>query len=150
MITGLHHVNLIVPPGTLDEAEAFYGKTLGLTPRAVPERQRGSLAWCVYPIPLPTSHLSDTSLTSRYDIGTSGQQVHIAFGPAEKNSSRHPCFRIDSPEGLLELRQRVWEHHQAGGASAPQEADKPGEVNSGAQGEISPSLSRNDEAETWC
>ena len=71
----------------------------------------------------------------RYDIGTSGQQVHIAFGPAEKNSSRHPCFRIDSPEALLELRRRVWEHHQAGGASAPLEADKPGEVNSGAQGE---------------
>lgn len=48
MITGLHHVNLIVPAGTLDAAEAFYGKTLGLTPRAVPERQKGSLAWCVH------------------------------------------------------------------------------------------------------
>ncbi|CAK3952796.1 Hypothetical predicted protein [Lecanosticta acicola] len=118
MITGLHHVNLIVPAGTLAQAEEFYGETLGLTPRPVPELQKGSLAW--------------------YDLGSSGQQVHIAFGPAEANSSRHPCFRVASPEALLLLRQRVWEHHRAGGASAPQQADRPGEVDSGAQGKEYP------------
>lgn len=47
MISGLAHVNLLVPAGTLDKAEAFYGGTLGLTPRAVPELQKGTLAWYV-------------------------------------------------------------------------------------------------------
>lgn len=45
MISGLAHVNLLVPAGTLDKAEAFYGGTLGLTPRAVPKLQAGTLAW---------------------------------------------------------------------------------------------------------
>ena len=67
----------------------------------------------------------------RFDIGDSGQQVHIAFGPNELKSSRHPCFKIESPEALLQLRQRIWEHHQRGGDSAPQEADKPGAESSG-------------------
>lgn len=111
MITGLAHVNLLVPPGTLDQAQAFYGDTLGLSPRAVPELQKGMLAW--------------------FDIGTSGQQVHIAFGNNEPKSSRHPCFKIGSPDELLELRQRIWDHHQKGGDAAPKEADKPGEADSG-------------------
>lgn len=111
MITGLAHVNLLVPPGTLDRAQRFYGDTLGLAPRAVPELQRGTLAW--------------------FDIGASGQQVHIAFGSNEPKSSRHPCFKIGSPEELLELRQRIWEHHRRGDDAAPKEADKPGEVDSG-------------------
>ncbi|KAJ2968924.1 hypothetical protein NUW58_g10111 [Xylaria curta] len=42
MITGLHHINLVVPPDTLDDAAAFYGSTLGLTPRAVPALQNES------------------------------------------------------------------------------------------------------------
>lgn len=80
------------------------------------------------------SHLMFTLVLNdyRFDIGDSGQQVHIAFGPAEPKSSRHPCFKIGSPEALLELRQRIWEHHQKGDDSAPQEADKPGEEASGA------------------
>ena len=45
MITGLAHVNLLVPEGTLDQANDFYGNTLGLTPREVPSLQRGRLAW---------------------------------------------------------------------------------------------------------
>jgi len=118
MIAGLHHVNLIIPRGTLDEANEFYGKTLGLTPKQVPELQKGTLAW--------------------FDIGSSGQQVHIAFGPDETKSSRHPCFRLESPSALLELRQRIWDHYRQGGASAPQEADQPGQVNSGAQGKENP------------
>ena len=67
----------------------------------------------------------------RFDIGDSGQQVHIAFGTNDLKSSRHPCFKIQSPDALLQLRQRVWEHHQRGNESAPQEADKPGAENSG-------------------
>ncbi|KAF2211756.1 hypothetical protein CERZMDRAFT_112452 [Cercospora zeae-maydis SCOH1-5] len=122
MITGLAHVNLLVPADTLHHAEEFYGTTLGLTPRPVPQLQKGSLAW--------------------FDIGSSGQQVHIALDKNNSNStksSRHPCFKIESPDALLQLRQRIWEHHVRGGASAPQEADQPGEMNSGSQGAEYPS-----------
>ncbi|KAI5367472.1 Putative glyoxalase/Bleomycin resistance protein/Dihydroxybiphenyl dioxygenase [Septoria linicola] len=122
MISGLAHVNLLVPPGTLDKAEAFYGGTLGLTPRPVPALQKGMLAW--------------------FDIGSSGQQVHVAFDKNDSNaikSSRHPCFKIESPEALLQLRQKVWEHHERGDESAPQEADRPGDLDSGAKGVEYPS-----------
>ena len=45
LISGIAHVNLTVPAGTLDEANAFYGDTLGLTARPVPQLQKGTLAW---------------------------------------------------------------------------------------------------------
>ena len=45
MITGLAHVNLLVPPGTFDQAEAFYAGTLGMTRVAVPAMQKDTLAW---------------------------------------------------------------------------------------------------------
>jgi hypothetical protein len=45
MITGIAHINLLVPEGTLDRAEAFYGKTLGLTSAPVPHLQKGTLLW---------------------------------------------------------------------------------------------------------
>lgn len=45
MLTGIAHVNLTVPRGTLDQAEAFYGKTLGMHRVPVPALQRDSLAW---------------------------------------------------------------------------------------------------------
>lgn len=111
MIVGLAHVNLIVPSGTLEKANEFYGNTLGLTNRPVPHLQKDRLAW--------------------FDIGSSGQQVHIAFGPSEVESSRHPCFKIESPEKLLELQKKVWEHHERQDGSSPRAADKPGEANSG-------------------
>jgi catechol 2,3-dioxygenase-like lactoylglutathione lyase family enzyme len=117
MITGLHHVNLVVPPATLELAREFYSDTLGLTPRPVPQLQRDRLAW--------------------FDMGTSGQQVHIAIGKPEDfehTSSRHPCFKLGSVEDLIALRQRVWAHFERGGEAAPKEADKPGEKNSGAEG----------------
>jgi hypothetical protein len=118
MITGLHHINLVVPPSTLHLATEFYSTTLGLTPRPVPHLQRSTLAW--------------------FDIGTSGQQVHIAFGTPEDftthASSRHPCFKISSVEDLDVLRRRIWEHFERGGEAAPREADRPGEKNSGAEG----------------
>lgn len=49
LISGIAHVNLTVPAGTLAHANAFYGETLGLTPRAVPAAQKGSLAWYAQP-----------------------------------------------------------------------------------------------------
>ncbi|KAF1932686.1 uncharacterized protein M421DRAFT_246707 [Didymella exigua CBS 183.55] len=117
MITGLHHINLVVPPSTLHLATEFYSATLGLTPRPVPAAQRDTLAW--------------------FDIGASGQQVHIAFGAPHdfaQPSSRHPCFRVGSAEDLLRLRERVWAHFERGGESAPMAADRPGEMDSGAKG----------------
>ncbi|CAJ2505755.1 Uu.00g131490.m01.CDS01 [Anthostomella pinea] len=117
MIAGIHHVNLVVPRDTLPEAAAFYGETLGLTPRQVPSLQVGSLLW--------------------FDIGTSGQQVHIAFGKPDDfafDSSAHPCFRVGDGEKLLELRRRIYAHFEKGGAGAPKAADKPGGEDSGAKG----------------
>jgi len=45
MITGIAHVNITVPPGTLDQADEFYGKTLGFQNVPVPHLQKGTLAW---------------------------------------------------------------------------------------------------------
>lgn len=45
MITGLAHINLLVPPDTLDQAYTFYGETLGLTAAQVPKAQVGTIAW---------------------------------------------------------------------------------------------------------
>lgn len=59
------------------------------------------------------------------------QQIHVAFGTNEPDSTRHPCFRIESMEALQALRQRLWEHHLKGDAAAPMHVDKPGEKISG-------------------
>jgi hypothetical protein len=71
------------------------------------------------------------SLFSRFDITPKGQQVHIALGPKEAESPRHPCFRLESEANLAKLQQKIWEHYQRGDASAPRMADKPGGENSG-------------------
>ena len=75
--------------------------------------------------------LTDTSITNRFDITPKGQQVHIAFGENEWDSSRHPCFRLESLDALLELQRKVWDHFVSGDIAAPKEADKPGEPDSG-------------------
>ena len=111
MITGIAHINLTVPPGTLPQAASFYCNTLGFTSVPVPVLQKETLAW--------------------FDITPRGQQIHIAFGENELKSSRHPCFKVASPEALLELRRKVWEHFERKDEASPREADKPGEENSG-------------------
>ncbi|GAB7346965.1 hypothetical protein MBLNU459_g2018t1 [Dothideomycetes sp. NU459] len=118
MLTGIAHVNLTVPAGTLDQAEEFYGKTLGMQRVPVPALQKDTLAW--------------------FDITPKGQQVHIAFGPPNETHSRHPCFKVESPDALLKLQRRVYEHFQAGGEAAPKMADEPG-TDSGAKGVEYPS-----------
>ncbi|PWY91486.1 glyoxalase family protein [Aspergillus sclerotioniger CBS 115572] len=116
MITGLAHVNILVPEGTLDLAEDFYTNTLGLPSAPVPHLQKGTLMW--------------------FNLTPDGsQQIHVAFGKnRELDSRRHACLRVGSPEALVTLQQRIWEHHQRGGAAAPLHADQPGEQNSGAKG----------------
>ncbi|KAI5273025.1 putative glyoxalase family protein [Aureobasidium subglaciale] len=119
MLTGIAHVNLTVPSNTLDEAEAFYSNTLGMQRVPVPVLQKDRLAW--------------------FDITPNGQQVHIAFGSQNEESSRHPCFRVESQEALLKLQNRVFEHYQTGGLGAPKAADQPGAANSGSKGVEYPS-----------
>jgi hypothetical protein len=53
MITGIAHINLIVPEGTLDLAEEFYSGILGFTRVPVPVLQKDKLAWY-----FPTSYHS--------------------------------------------------------------------------------------------
>lgn len=120
LITGLHHINLTIPHGTLHLATSFYATTLGLAPRAVPAAQAHELAW--------------------FDVGppSAGQQVHIslpkhAADDVRADASRHPCFRVGSPAALLELQRRVHAHLLRGGADAPRHADPPGE-SSGEKG----------------
>ncbi|KAJ9122801.1 hypothetical protein QFC24_004232 [Naganishia onofrii] len=122
-ITEIAHINLTVPRGTLETAAAFYADTLALTRVPVPSAQTQELAW--------------------FNIGTSGQQVHIAFPAheqelADKTARRHPCFHIASQEALYELQTRIYQHFEKGGEGAPLQADKPGDVNSGAQGKEYP------------
>ncbi|KAM7198904.1 hypothetical protein V8F20_005971 [Naviculisporaceae sp. PSN 640] len=118
MIAGLHHVNIIIPPSpdhstALALATSFYAQTLGLTLRPVPAAQKDRLAW--------------------FDIGTSGQQVHVAFGrpdidftPLARQASRHPCFRVENLEKLRELQERVWGHFLAGRDEQGQEQEQEG------------------------
>jgi len=77
------------------------------------------------------SSMSADSSGRRFDITPGGQQIHIAFGPNELKSSRHPCFKLGSQEDLNALREKVWEHHVAAKESSPKEADEPGKVDSG-------------------
>lgn len=84
-------VNILVPPGTLPLANLFYGTTLLLTSTPVPAAQTNTLAW--------------------FNIASSGQQLHVAFGrdpedftPTARKARRHPCFRVGSVEELRGLR----------------------------------------------
>ncbi|KAK8049402.1 glyoxalase family protein [Apiospora phragmitis] len=109
LITGIAHINLSIPPGTLAHAKSFYGETLGLVPRAVPAAQTETLAW--------------------FDVGTAtGQQVHVstakhAEDTTSATSSRHPCFAVGSLEALQALQTRIGAHLQRGGPDAPMMAD---------------------------
>ncbi|KUJ10173.1 uncharacterized protein LY89DRAFT_740564 [Mollisia scopiformis] len=117
LITGIAHVNLTVPPGTLEQAASFYEGTLGLTRAPVPALQKDSLAW--------------------FDITPGEQQIHVSTNCSTKNdpkASRHPCFKLESPEKLAELREKIWAHFEKKDEASPSEADKPGAENSGAKG----------------
>ncbi|KAE8150394.1 hypothetical protein BDV25DRAFT_112461 [Aspergillus avenaceus] len=106
MISGLAHINLLVPEGTLSQAREFYCDTLGLTAVPVPVAQVETTAW--------------------YNIADGPQQVHIGFGVNEPDSPRHPCFRLGSLDDLQNLQKKIWEHHLRGGSAAPVQVDKPG------------------------
>lgn len=48
MITGIAHINLTVPEGSLHLADEFYRDTLGLKKVPVPKAQQNTLAWLVH------------------------------------------------------------------------------------------------------
>lgn len=109
LITGLAHVNLTVPAGTLDAVRAFYGDTLGLAERTVPAAQAHELVW--------------------FDVDVARtQQVHVAVsrGPDDANAAgarRHPCFRLADAAALAALHRRVADHRARGGPAAPLAVD---------------------------
>jgi catechol 2,3-dioxygenase-like lactoylglutathione lyase family enzyme len=84
-ITGLHHVQLAMPPEEEEAARAFYGDLLGMTEVPKPDElaPRGGL-W-----------FRDGSL--EVHLGVEGE----GFTPARK---AHPAFLVD---GLDELRARL-------------------------------------------
>lgn len=67
----------------------------------------------------------------RFNIGSSGQQIHINCGPTDPTHSRHVCFKLPSHQDLEEIKKSIYDHHVRGGLSAPMAADKPGVLNSG-------------------
>jgi catechol 2,3-dioxygenase-like lactoylglutathione lyase family enzyme len=84
-ITGLHHVQLAMPPEEEEAARSFYGELLGMTEVPKPDElaPRGGL-W-----------FRDGSL--EVHLGVEGE----GFTPARK---AHPAFLVD---GLDELRARL-------------------------------------------
>lgn len=120
MISGLHHVNLLVPPQTLHLAVSFYNSTLGLKQADVPTSAKAHLAW--------------------FDVdGRGSQQIHItsqhyltqAEAKAQYDSPRHLCFKIPSEEKLEKLQKRIWQRYESGGEGAPVYCDELGQDNAG-------------------
>lgn len=113
LISGLHHINLLVPPQTLHLARDFYAGSLGLHEAIVPASCKAYLAW--------------------FDIATSGQQIHITSQhqlnqvqmQAQSESPRHPCFKISTQEKLDKIQQILWQLHERGGEGAPVYCDEP-------------------------
>ncbi|KAJ5295341.1 hypothetical protein PENANT_c001G00746 [Penicillium antarcticum] len=118
MISGIAHINITIPEETLDQALEFYGTTLGLVSAPVPELQIGTILW--------------------FNLGSSGQQIHVSVGATDPTATRHPCFKLDTREELEEIKTSIYDHHVQGGPAAPMAADKPGEQNSGTQGKEYP------------
>lgn len=115
LISGLDHVNLLVPCQTLHLAHAFYSGSLGLSP-----------------IPVPSSN-PFKGLVGWFDIAGSGQQIHIMsahhLGPAQlraqTESQRHFCFKIRTLEKLQKLQGIIWQLYERGDEGAPTYCDEP-------------------------
>lgn len=115
LISGLDHVNLLVPCQTLHLAHAFYAGSLGLKSLPVP-------ASCPF-----------KGLVGWFDIVGSGQQIHIMsahhLGPAQlraqTESQRHLCFKIPNRQKLDKLQGILWQLYAEGGEGAPMYCDKP-------------------------
>ncbi len=80
-ITGLDHVQLLMPPGEEATARRFYGQLLGLAelPKPAPLAGRGG---CWFAAPGAQLHLS------------------VAEGPFSPARKAHPALRVDDLESL--------------------------------------------------
>lgn len=111
LISGFHHVNMLVPPQTLHLAHDFYAGFLGLRPAIVPSSSKSHLAW--------------------FEIADSGQQIHInsqhdltsTQWKAQNEQQRHLCFKILTQEKLDLLQERLWDLYEKGGEGAPTQCD---------------------------
>lgn len=83
-----------------------------------------------------TSQLLTLGILSRFDIGSSGQQVHISCGPTDPKHSRHPCFKLPGRDELEAIKKSIYDHHIRGGPAAPMAADKPGAEASGRRSHL--------------
>lgn len=57
---------------------------------------------------LTFSWISHLHPICRFDITPGGQQIHIAIGPVEVESARHPCFKLETEEQLWQLQGRIY------------------------------------------
>ena len=118
-ISGLHHVNLLVPPNSLPLANSFYSGVLGFSTTPVPNSSKTHLAW--------------------FNVGNTGQQLHVtsehylsqAQLKAQAESPRHACFKIVSEEKLVQLQKAIYKLYEKGGEGAPVHCDEPGDNNNG-------------------
>lgn len=79
MLTGIAHVNLTVPAGTLDQAAEFYANTLGMTRVEVPVLQRDTLAW--YHLSPPPISIARPSSYLRLVIMLDARPYHSIHHP---------------------------------------------------------------------
>ena len=85
MALKLQHVSIAIPPGSRDDARAFYGELLGLEERDVPPKlDPEALIW--------------------FRVG-GDLELHLFDSNEPAPVSQHFCLRIDS--GLEELRRRL-------------------------------------------
>jgi predicted enzyme related to lactoylglutathione lyase len=90
-LTAVDHVNLSIPPGAEEVADAFYLGIFGLSSRPKPAEIGG-----------------------RWYVG-SGFEIHLGSDPSFSPASRaHPAFRV---VGLADLAERL----KAGGAKIDEE-----------------------------
>jgi hypothetical protein len=93
LISGIAHVNLTVPAGTLPLAQEFYGNTLGFKSVPVPALQRNTLAWYV-------------QLSSAF----SPPPISIPLTPQVRHHPRRPA---DPPLAPRQRPPRIPRLHQA-------------------------------------
>jgi catechol 2,3-dioxygenase-like lactoylglutathione lyase family enzyme len=103
MIIGIAHVNLTVPPGTLEQAAEFYGNTLGFTRVAVPVLQKDTLAWYVLFPFLPASFTLSCPASSPHS------SLQTLSSPRYPSSQTHP---LSSKNGKgIRLTENKVRHH---------------------------------------
>ena len=117
LISGLAHVNLTIPRGTLDQAFDFYGDTLGLTSGEL-EAMRIDDGQMMLTMRSPGTSTSErdtrlvsysantvfyhTLTASRFNIADSGQMIHVAFNDIPNAAKSTVGISITHPLGFAD------------------------------------------------